>query len=215
MSKPKVILFDVDGVLIRYRRNFTGELEAQGYTDAPRIMQSYYHADNTALYNEGRKTEEEVVEPFLREFGWKGTATDYLEAQCDFTRQHLDRDLLSVIGKLRTEGVLCYIATNQGPYQGRFLREQLLRDYFDGYYVSCDIGCKKDAPQFWEYVLQDLENKKGITIPWDMAYFDDSRKNIETASGYGIQSFLFTGNLQFENDMNMLGFEISLNSFFG
>jgi FMN phosphatase YigB (HAD superfamily) len=214
MSKPKIILFDVDGVLIRYRHNFTDELAEQGYKDAPWIMQPYYHADNTALYNEGSKTEEEVLEPFLGGLGWKGTVKDYLDAQCSFARQHLDSALIAKIQEVRAGGTLCYIATNQGPYQGRFLSEELLKDSFDGHYISCNIGCKKDMPEFWDHVLQDLEDKKGITIPWDMAYFDDSGKNIEVASGFGIQSFLFTGNLQFENDMNMLGFDIALNSFF-
>ncbi len=215
MSKSKVILFDVDGVLIRYRHNFTASLAEQGYEDAPRIMQSYYHADNTSSYNEGKKTEEEVIEPFLKEFGWKGSAKDYLDAQCEFSRKYLDRDFIAKIQEVRAGGTLCYIATNQGPYQGRFLSEELLKDSFDGHYISCDIGYKKDAPQFWDHVLQDLEDKKGITILWDIAYFDDSGKNIEVASGYGIQSFLFTGNLQFENDMNMLGFDVEFSKFFG
>ncbi len=215
MSKPKVILFDVDGVLIRYRHNFTDELAEQGYEDAPRIIQPYYHADNTALYNEGKKAEEEVLEPFLGELGWKGSAKDYLDAQCAFARQHLDPALVSKIREIRSGGTLCYIATNQGPHQGRFFREDLFKDSFDGHYISCDIGCKKDAAQFWNHVLQDLEDKRGILIPWDVVYFDDHEKNIEMACGFGIQGYLFTGNLQFENDMNMLGFDVSLNKFFG
>lgn len=209
MSKPKVILFDVDGVLIKYRHNFTDELAMMGYEDAVRIMQPYYHADNTALYNNGGRTEEELLAPYLEKLDWKGTAEDYLYAQCEFSKQHLDQDLLSQIQKLRRGGTPCYTATNQGPFQAKFLTEKLLADAFDGHFVSCHIGCKKDSASFWEFALQSLQKDMEIASAWDIAYFDDKQGNVDLALTFGIQGFLFANNIQFENDMNMLGFDLA------
>ncbi len=215
MSKTKIILLDVDGVLIKYPRNFTDELEAAGYKNAARIMQPYYAEDNNLLYNKGIKTEEELIGPYLERLGWKATVKDYLDAQCEFAKRHLDYKLMDEIHKIREGGIFCYTATNQGPHQARFLLENLdFCNFFDGNFISYQIGYKKNQHNFWEYVIRVLQQERNvIASPSDIVYFDDSKSNVEVASGFNIRSFFFVNNLQFEKDMEILGFDILSNKF--
>ncbi|MDD3006378.1 MAG: hypothetical protein PHX30_02220 [Candidatus Pacebacteria bacterium] len=216
MSKPKIILFDVDGVLIRYPHNFSEEMKRRGYPEAKKVLGEFYDITNNRIYNEGKGDMKEMIVPYLKRFGWQGTVDDFFKEQMDFSRRYLDGDLVSLAGELKKQGIGCYLASNQDKYRAQFLWEDLnLQQSFDGHFFSCEIGYKKDDDGFWEYALENISgNNSGIST-WDIIYFDDARGNVEAASKFGIQSFLFTDKIQFENDMNMLGFDISLNEFSG
>lgn len=215
MSKPKVILFDVDGVLIRLPYYFTKVLEERGREGAEKIMNPFYLEESNSLYNEGRGDAREMVVLYLEKLGWKGTAKEFFDEQFNFEKDYLDKDFIVLVEELRNQGVRCCLATDQEKYRAQFLLKDLnFQEIFDERYVSCDIKFRKCMEGFWEYVLNDLEKYLPGIRPWEIVYFDDVKKNIDVASRFGIQSFLFTDKLQFENDMNMLGFDVSLNKFF-
>lgn len=214
MSKPKIILFDVDGVLICLPNYFTKELENKGYAGAEEVMNPFYRGEINWAYTEGRSDAREMVGPYLEKFGWKGTAQEYFDEQFQFERRFLDQDLIALVVNLKNQDVLCCLATDQEKYRAKFLMDEMdFKNIFDKYYFSCEIGKRKCADEFWKYVLWDAEKDLPGIQPWEIVYFDDIQKNIEIASSFGIQSFLFTDKLQFENDMNMLGFDVSLNKF--
>lgn len=215
MSKPKVILFDVDGVLIRLPYYFTKVLEGRGYERAGEIMSTFYDEENNFLYNEGRGDSREMVVPYLEKLGWKGTAKELFDEQFKFEKNYLDKDLMALVENLKGQGIKCCLATDQEKYRAQFLLEDMdFGNIFDKHYISCDIKSRKCAEKFWEYALEDLQKSFLGIQPWDIVYFDDVQKNIDVAFNFGIQSFLFTNKVQFENDMNMLGFDIVLNKYF-
>jgi HAD superfamily hydrolase (TIGR01509 family) len=214
MAKPKVILFDCDGVLIRYPNSFLEELERQGYANARSILGPFLQQDQKTLDRREKEDEMSAVLPYLREMGWAGTAEEFFAGLLPRMQKHLDRNLIAEIQKIRQQGVRCCLATNQWPYQKKQLLEDLgLKDSFDRHYISCDIGFKKAAPGFWQYVLRDLEKELGAVNPWDIVYFDDSHDNVETASRFGLQSYFFKDLVQFERDLNMLGLYVTLNKY--
>lgn len=216
MSKPKIIIFDFDGVLFRHPYSFIKELENKGYQNADKVMQPYYKEISAMTCgNEDCEDEEKVTEPYLLKLGWKGTVSEFLDEQAQFTKRYLDQNMISEIGNLRAQNIKCYLATNQGVYRTRFILEDLnFREIFDGHYISSEIGFRKNTDEFWRYALEDIEKETGISSAWEIIYFDDTQANIDVASRFGIQGFLFTDTIQFENDMNMLGFDVSLNKFF-
>lgn len=214
MLKPKVILFDVDGVLVKYSTSFFEELERRGHADAVRTLLDYYREENVTVRSEGRGREQELVQPYLERLGWAGTAEEFLDAQGEFAGSHVDEKMMAVVGTLRAQGVKCCLATNQGPYQARFLLEKLgWREKFDRAYLSCELGCRKSGAGFWQQVLDDIGREMGAINSWEIVFFDDQKENVDLAASFGIQSFLFTGNIQFEKDMNLLGFEVVLNEY--
>lgn len=214
MSKPKVILFDVDGLLIRLPHYFTKVLEDRGYKGAGAVMEKFYSEEMNVVYNEGRGDAREMALPYLREFGWKGTADEIFDEQFRFEKDYLDKDLIDLIGKLKEEGTVCCIATDQERHRAKYILEEMgFKDIFDRWYISCDIGARKCDAKFWEKVLEDLGGIVPSAQAWDIVYFDDVNKNVDAASNFGLRSFLFTNKIQFENDMNMLGFDVSLNKF--
>lgn len=215
MSKPKIILFDVDGVLIRYPHSFQEEIKQRGYQEAKEVLGEFYDTPTNRIYNEGKGDIKEMIVPYLKRFGWQGVVEDFFKEQMQFCKRYLQKDMVSLAVELKKQGAGCYLATNQDKYRAQFLWEELdLKHSFDGHFFSCEIGHKKDDDGFWEYVLENFDGNNSDISPWDIVYFDDARGNVETASKFGIQSFLFTNKVQFENDMNMLGFDISLNKYF-
>lgn len=215
MLKPKVILFDVDGVLIRLPHYFSKELESGGYEHAGEIMNPFYLEENNSVYNEGRGDAWEMVVPYLDKLGWRGTAKELFDGQFQFEKKYLDQDLISLVKNIKSQNIKCCLTTDQEKHRAQFLLEDMdFRNIFDRHYLSCNIGFRKCAEGFWEYVLDDLQKHLQGIQPWDIIYFDDAKKNIEIASQFGIRSFLFTDKVQFENDMNMLGFDITLNKYF-
>lgn len=215
MSKPKIILFDVDGVLIRYPHSFSEDMKRRGYPEAKTVLEEFYDISHNRIYNEGRGDMQELIVPYLQKLGWQGSVEDFFKEQHEYSKRYLDGDMMALAPQLKQQGVGCYLASNQDKYRAHFLWEEAgLRDIFDGHYFSCDIGHKKDDNGFWEYVLEDIGKIMPGVQAWDIIYFDDAKGNIDAAAQFGIQSFLFTDKLQFENDMNMLGFDVSINKFF-
>ena len=214
MSKPKVILFDCDGVLVRYPCGFAESLEQQGYANAREVMEAYVREANAVTRCEGDEDDVALIKPYLEKLGWKGTAEEFFKEHFRRTEKYLDRNLIAEIQKLRREGVKCCLATNQYKLKADQLMEGLdFRNCFDRHYISYVIGYRKNTDEFWQSALRDIERELGAVNPWDIVFFDDSQVNIDVASKFGIQSYLFTDIVQFERDMNMLGFYISLNNY--
>ena len=90
MKKSKVILFDVDGVLIRLPNYFGEELERRGYKGVEEILNYYYKGIDNWDCLEGKAIAEERIMPYLKKFGWKGTGQEYFKQQFKFEKQFLD-----------------------------------------------------------------------------------------------------------------------------
>jgi putative hydrolase of the HAD superfamily len=214
MSKPKVILFDCDGVLIRYPHDFIAELEQTGLVRARDVLRRFNSEADEAMRKGDGAGIPVMLERYLAELGWGKSALEFLEEQLSYTKKYVDEKLLGEIKKLRAAGTRCSLATNQNRYRAQFILNDLgLKEHFDDLYLSCEIGCRKNEPEFWEYVLDDMREKARIVSGWEVVYFDDGQENIDMASQFGLQSFLFTNIIQFERDMNMLGFNMTLNKF--
>lgn len=88
----------------------------------------------------------------------------------------------AVLERLRQQGVLCVLATNQDT-----LREQHMRAHYDGLldrsYYSCAIGLAKPDPAFFAHVAEDL----GVA-PGQLLFLDDRAENVEGARAAGLQA---------------------------
>ena len=105
----------------------------------------------------------------------------------DYNLNLSDKEVLDTVSRLRSRGIKCCIATRQEKYRSRYLLETLgLRKYFDGAFITCDIGYDKSQVEFWEYVFKELEVK-----PEEIMFFDDTTKNIQFTESLGVKAIFY------------------------
>ena len=203
--KVKVILFDIDGVLIRMPHYFSHELERQGYKNATSILNDFFMGKYKNKYLRGETAMEKAIVPYLKKLGWESSAKKFLEIQFQYEEKFLDKNLISFIKDLQKKGVQCYLGTDQSKIRAKFfLNKMNFKNIFDGYFVSCYVGKRKTDNKFWEHTIEKLERKvKGIK-PEEIVFFDDIQKNVDTALKFGIKAFLFENVSQLKKDLKKL-----------
>ena len=110
----KVILFDVDGVLVN------------GYSFSGRLARDYgITQEATVSFFKGRFGEclvgkadlKEEIEGYLPKWGWQGSVDDFLN-EWFATEQSIDETLVDAIQWLRQRGIRCYLVHNQATCSG-------------------------------------------------------------------------------------------------
>jgi len=205
MSKTKIILFDVDGVLIKLPHYFSNELENGGYENAEENLNLFYHGEDSRKCSEGKADAEKNIRPYLEKFGWKGSAKDYFERQFAFEKGYLDKDLISLVATFQRRGMKCCLSTDQMANRAEYLLDEMnFRNIFDKHYISCYIGFRKCHENFWNHVMADLEKEFPELDPDDVAYFDDNRNNIDVALRFGIRAFLYKDIGRLKKDVGLI-----------
>jgi putative hydrolase of the HAD superfamily len=183
----KVILFDIDGVLIRLPHYHSEVLQENGYKNAVKILDEFYSGEKNKLCNTAKKDPLYTIKPYLNKLGMDKTPEDFFLEQYDFEKNYLDLNLISKIQIIRNKDIKCFLATDQNFHRIDYLLNILkFKNYFDGYFVSCKIGyCKIDI-EYWEIILKKLR----LLVPGlnnsEILYLDDMEKNIENAKRFDI-----------------------------
>lgn len=192
MATIKIVLFDVDGVIINLPHYFSRELEEQGYEGARENLDSFFQGEDCRRSCEGKADAQTRIKPYLSRFGWTGTAKDYFRQQFEFEKKYFDSDLMNVVAKLRKNGIKCYLSTDQIYCRAKFLLDEMnFRNLFDGHFISCDIGFRKCHNEFWEHVMRELKKELLKVNPEDILYFDDAQNNVNVALKFGIQAEIY------------------------
>ncbi len=203
MKGIRIVLFDVDGVLIRVPHYFGVELERRGYENAAERLREYFHDGDHFPCLEGKGDLKERIEPYLRAFGWEHSVDEYFSQQLDFEGGHLDGEMMGIVGELRERGVKCCLATDQEEHRARYLLKTMgLGDMFDDHFISCRIGCRKYDGGFWTHVVDELA-REGFE-PGEAAFFDDLQENVDAAARSGIRARLFVDVKRFREDLSSL-----------
>jgi len=206
LDKPKVLIFDIDGVLIRIPHYFSQELKNRGYPKAIESLDSFFKDGENNKCLENKAKAEELIVPFLKNFGWKNTAKNFFKQQFEFESEYLDKELILLIQNFRNQEIKCYLGTDQEKNRAKFLLEEMkLADSFDGYFISCFFGYRKCHDNFWTHVLTELKKELPKIKSNEIAFFDDIQNNVNVAASHGVQAFLFTDMKKFEKDLLFLG----------
>ncbi|MBV8113488.1 MAG: HAD family phosphatase [Silvibacterium sp.] len=75
-----------------------------------------------------------------------------------------------------------------------------LRGYFDFFFSSCYVGCRKPTPQIYRLALEVLQ-----CDPEEVIFIDDRPQNVEAAASLGIHAIRYRGPEQLERELASLG----------
>lgn len=186
-SKIKAILFDADGVTIAPDELFAVRYARQNNLDAEAI-QSFFKGD---FYDAtiGKADLKELLEKHRETWGWQGDVSELMQLWFE-GENHPNTELVEITRTLRSQGIRCYLATNQEKYRTAYIRDVMFPNVFDGIFSSVELGVAKPAEEYYRLVLAELA-KEGMQAE-EVAYFDDSQTNITVATKLGIKGYLYT-----------------------
>src|SRR5579885_2417400 len=140
-SMIKVLLFDVDGVLVTGDR-WDKHLERDHGITSIMTQEFFIHTWDACVI--GKADTKEELAPYLQQWGWKGTTDEFL-AYWFRAEQTIKEPLLDAIQTLRGQGKACYIATMQEQYRTAYILQGMgFEKQFDGIFSSAFIGYKKN-----------------------------------------------------------------------
>jgi FMN phosphatase YigB (HAD superfamily) len=171
MPKPRVILFDADGVLIRPPELFSHAYARRLGYPPDHFLPFFKGPFLKAIL--GQADLKDLIRQHNHLWHWSGDPTPLLQRW--FNHENVRNEpLLAFIRKLRTAGTPCYIATNQEQYRAAYLRTVMFPHELDGIFVSCELGFQKPDPKYFETILNQLRHTYPDLQPAEVVFFDDS-----------------------------------------
>ena len=192
----KAILFDADGVVIKARSRFFSDrfAEKQGVS-VDEVVPFFKKEMRLAFTN--KADIKESLKVYLPKWNWSASVDDFL-AYWFKEESPRDEEVLRLIDSLRLQGIKCYLATDREVYWAKYLVEEVgLKDSFDGFMFSCEVGHEKHTSEYFKEVLQRL----GLSAE-EVMYWDDDQKNVDAAKEVGIDARFYTG----QGELNSLRF---------
>jgi putative hydrolase of the HAD superfamily len=173
----EAVLFDVDGVLVHSGKFAARMARELGLSRG--AMEAFWHGPfaSCAL---GAADLKEQIAPFLRQWGYRGSAEDCLRAWFE-ADSALNQPVLDAAQRLRARGMPCHIVSTQERYRAEYLEGPMgLAQHFDRLFFSCHLGVKKPQPEFYQRVTGEL----GLA-PDALLLIDDQQPNIDAARAAG------------------------------
>ncbi len=102
-------------------------------------------------------------------------------------RPTVDREVLTLVRKLRVDGVRVGLLTNGTDRVGAELAELRIADDFDEVFNSAEIGVAKPDLRVFMHVLRMLDVPRSSVL-----FLDDAAANVRGASAMGMRAHLFT-----------------------
>jgi putative hydrolase of the HAD superfamily len=172
----RAVVFDVDGVLVEIKfpialptmLGITRE-DAMEFYDGPFLKCLVGEADLSC-----------VLPAYLDRWNWAGTFQEFVARWFEI-ESSINRPVLSLVDRLRSKGIRCYLASTQEQMRASHLKALLgVGERFEKAFFSCFLGCKKPDQRFFDAVTQDI----GL-LPEAILLVDDHQANVESAKAMG------------------------------
>jgi HAD superfamily hydrolase (TIGR01509 family) len=185
MEKPRVILFDLDGlVIVGKKKLFSERIAEEKHIPLEKVQEFFQNDFRECSF--GRADLKEKLAPYLVKWDYNGSVEDFLQYWFE-TESTTDKEVLEIVSDLRKQGIPCYIATRQEKYRKEYLLEIVgLKNSFDGIFCTCDIGYDKWEKEYWDSVCKSLHLK-----PEEIMFFCDSQKNIDSSKTLGVNAYFY------------------------
>jgi len=190
----KVVLFDVDGVLVN------------GVKFAETLQKDYgISRDQTRDFFRGKFLDcligkadlKKEIKPFLKKWKIQLSVDEFI--QYWFRSENSVNDsLIEMVKKLKANGIHCYLATNQEQYRVDYiLKEMGFAKLFEKVFSSTYVGVRKPEVKYFEKIIGELQVSKDEVLHWD-----DISRFVEGARQFGINAELFTDTMNFRQIMS-------------
>lgn len=197
-SKYKVVLFDVDGVLVVPPKPFS-EQYCEAYGVDAELQERFYATKEFKDSSLGKFDLKEAVRAHNDKWQWHGDIDELLRMWFE-GENYPNEPLLEIVAQLRADGAKVYLATQQEKYRKAYLAE-VFEGKVDGMFCSCDIGYNKHEDHFWSAVLRQIEKMDASVRPADIAYFDDRQSLVDLARKHGVSAFVYESPEKVKNKL--------------
>lgn len=200
---PRLLIFDMDGVLCRYDVGVRVEALARMAGRAPKAVHaalwgSGFEDDADAgLY----ETAEQYLEAFRERLGYRLTVEEWIAARR--AGMQPDKSVLTLVERLKSRAEIA-ILTNNVPLLRETLPSVLPEAaslFGENLFYSCDLKARKPEPGAYLAVTRAF-----AIAPADAFFTDDKAANAEGAAAAGLIAHHFTGAPTLQRALERLGF---------
>ncbi len=196
MSKKKIILFDLGGVLINVDYNKTKEaFEELGIDDFNALFSQAQQNDLFSDYETGKISSFHFINKLL-ELLPAGTSANQVVHAWNAMILDFPIERMNYMEKLAEEAKLYVLSNTNDIHVEKALRNlkkvtpKKLEDYFTEVFFSHEIGDRKPNVSAFKLVLERMNAQ-----PEDVLFVDDSLQHIEAAKSLGIETIHLTQEL--------------------
>jgi putative hydrolase of the HAD superfamily len=190
-TPPRLVLFDLDGVLADYDRpaRCAALARAAGGVDEAAVFEAMFGADGLEHASDrGDIGLRGSLEGLRERHGWTVGASDFLDARRVSTR--LRPDMLDLCRTLAAQARIA-VFTNNGDWVGEHLRliaPELPEIFSEAIVCSGQLKQSKPEPAAFRACLARL----GDAAPEHTLFVDDNAGNVSGARAAGLDAIVFT-----------------------
>lgn len=205
MKKPKVVIYDNDGMVThggRVSEKYAQEFGIDGAVIAP------FFGDPLKKCQIGKADLKVELAQVLQIWGWKGTVEE-LMAYWFAIGDELNTDVYASIAALKAQGLITCLATNNEKYRLEYLiRKHSYHNVFDEIFSSAELGAYKHSQEGLEKILRSLNDKYGSIDKGEIMYWDDREGNVENLNKLGFNGQQYTNYKSFKAVMESYGYPL-------
>lgn len=182
----KAILFDFGGVIYQHPKEVIPEVLARIYhqpIETAIKVYSKYKSD----YFIGKLKTNELIKLLNDDFQNNKPIDEvknlWLEYYAELAKAN--QEILKLIESVKQHAKV-YLFSNTTEMSNLYNSKTGLYDYFDGLFLSYQLGLKKPNKEFYEKVVSDLKLKAEETL-----FVDDDQSNLVPAQDLGMKTILF------------------------
>jgi HAD superfamily hydrolase (TIGR01509 family) len=192
----RALLLDIDGVVVPEGQLYFSDALRKEF-DIPSDVIAPFFREHFIECLKGKKDIRQELKEYLKEKGFDVAIDEIIHDWIERERA-LDTRILGTLVELRSQGVACFLASNQVKERAEFIWNDLsLKDYCDGAFFSCDLGFVKTEKEFFEAVLTRLKDYEAK----DILLVDDTRAIVENAEALGFKVHHYTKFSAFKNEL--------------
>jgi glucose-1-phosphatase len=199
MRAPKVLLFDLGGVLV----------EAAGLQELPRLLPEPMEAEAmrrkwvtcpaVGLYESGKCSELEFAAAFAREWEVRLDQAAFLEEFGSWVRSPYP-GTAELLTRLSERHALACLSNTNATHWRKVTQMRELAPVLERSFVSFRLGLIKPSPEIFIRVAQDLG-----CAPGEIYFFDDGPENVDGAATAGLSAHQTVGPVALRSKLVELG----------
>lgn len=156
----------------------------------------------------GKEDLKEELKKVLTEWEWKGTVDELMQYWFSIG-DAVYEDVYASIAKLKEQGLLVCLATNQEKYRLQYLTNKFYYDkIFDKVFSSVELGAYKHSVEGLKKISKILEEEYGISNKEEIMYWDDREGNVENLNKIGFNGQHYLDYPSFEKVLTQYGFQL-------